>query len=95
MWTSQKVYLPRAFHTVEGFQRVLNSLWTTPTTSKHQVAMVLAFGLMIRDIMCVVQIEPDQCPPGLPKWVVSSPPTVQNLEALLNMVPVLTRLNEQ
>src|SRR5882724_3073334 len=94
MWTSQKAYLPCAFHTVVGFQRVLNSLCTIPTISKHQVAMVLAFGLMIRDIMFVVQIEPDQCPPGVPKWVASSPLTVQDLEALLKMAPVLTRLNE-
>jgi len=95
MWTYQEAYLPPAFHTAMGFQKVLNCVCTPPTTSKHQVAMVLAFGLMIRDIMCAVQIEPDQCPPGMPKWVALSPLTVQDLEALLKMAPVLTRLNEQ
>src|SRR5882724_11073958 len=54
-----------------------------------------AFRLMIRDIICAVQIEPDQCPPGMPKWVALSPLTVQDLEALLKMAPVLTRLNER
>ena len=66
---------------------------TLPTTSKHQVAMVLAFRLMIRDIMCAVQIEPDQCPPGVPEWVASSQLTVKHLEALLKMVPTLTTLS--
>jgi len=64
-------------------------------TEPHQVAMVLALGLIIRDIMCVVEIEPDQCPPGMPEWVASSALTVQDVEALLKMVPVLTRLNER
>jgi len=58
------------------------------------VAMVLALGLMIRDIMCVVEIEPNQCPEGVPDWVASSPLTVKDVEALLKMAPVFTTLNE-
>jgi len=95
MWTSQKPYLPLAFHTELGFKKVITRLCTPPTTGPHQVAMVLALGLIIRDIMCAVEIEPDQCPPGVPEWVASSTLTVQDVEALLEMVPVLTRLNER
>src|SRR5882724_10519550 len=94
MWTYQEAYLPPAFHTAMGFQKFLNCVCTLPTISKHQVAMVLAFEFMIRDIMCAVQIEPNQFPPGMPTWVALSPLTVQDLEALLKMAPVLTRLNE-
>src|SRR5882724_4347969 len=94
IWTSQEAYLPPAFHTQMGFQKVLNSLCIPPTTAKHQVTMVLALGLMIQDIMCAVEIEPDQCPPGVPEWVASSQLTVKHLEALLKMVPTLTTLSE-
>jgi len=95
MWTSQKAYLPPACHTQWGFQKVFRSLCTPPTTGPHQVATVLALGLMIRDIMQAVEIEPDQCPLGVPQYVASSELTVKDLEALLKMVPVLTRLNER
>jgi len=95
MWTSQEAYLPAAFHTQKGFKKVINSLWTPPTTGTHQVAMVLALGLMIQDMMCVVEIEPDQCPPGVLKWVASSVLTVKHLDPLLEMGPVLKRLNER
>jgi len=94
MWTSQEAYLPPAFHTQMGFQKVLNSLCIPPTSAKHQVTMVLALGLMIQDIMCAVEIEPDQCPPGVPEWVASSQLTVKHLEALLKMAPTLTTLSE-
>src|SRR5882724_9583732 len=65
-----------------GFQKVLDSLRIAPTSEKHQVTMVLALGLMIQDIMCAVEIEPDQCPPGVPEWValsqlICSCPTVE------------------
>jgi len=49
---------------------------------------------MIRDIMHAVEIELDQCPPGVPEWVASSELTLKHLEALLEIVPVITRLNE-
>jgi len=92
-WTYLEPYLPATFHTESGFQEVINSL-DTPPNGPHQVAMVLALGLMIQDIMHVVEIEPDQCPPGVPKWVASSELTVKHLEELLQMEPVITRLNE-
>src|SRR5882724_1180241 len=95
MWTSQEAYLPPAFHTTMGFQKVLNSLRIAPTSAKHQVNMVLALGLMIQDIMHAVEIEPDQCPPGVPEWVASSQLTVKHLEELLKVAPTLTTLNEQ
>jgi len=57
--------------------------------------MVHALGLMNQDIMRVVEIKPDQCPPGVPEWVASSQLTVKHLEALLKMVPTLTTLSEQ
>ena len=44
--------------------------------------------------MHVVEIELDQCPPGVPKWAASSELTVKHFEELLEMVPVITRLNE-
>ena len=88
-----KPYLPATFHTESGFQDVINNL-DTPPNGPHQVAIVLVLGLMIQDIMHVVEIEPDQCPPGVPKWVASSELTVKHLEELLEMVPVITRLNE-
>ena len=56
--------------------------------------MVLVLALMIQDIMHAVEIELDQCPPGILKWVASSELTVKHLEELLEMVPVITRLNE-
>ena len=92
-WTYPEPYLPATIHTESGFQEVINSL-DTPPNGPHQVAMVLALGLMIQDIMHVVEIESDQCPPGVPKWVASSELTVKHLEELLEMVPVITRLNE-
>src|SRR5882724_931797 len=92
-WTYLEPYLPATFHTESGFQEVINSL-DTPPNGSHQVAMVLALGLMIQDIMHAVEISLDQGPPGLPKWVVSSELTVQHLEELLQMAPVITRLNE-
>src|SRR5882724_11117177 len=94
MWTSQEGYLPPAFHTQKGFQKVLNSLRIPPTFAKHQVTMVLALGLMIQDIMHAVEIEPDQCLPGVSEWAASSQLTVKHLEALLKMVPTLTTLSE-
>src|SRR5882724_12654776 len=95
MWTSQEAYMPPAFHTQMGFQKVLNSLRIPPTSDKHQVTMVLALGLMIQDIMRAVEIEPDQFPPGVPEWVTLSQLTVKHLEALLKMAPsTLTTLNE-
>jgi len=44
--------------------------------------------------MHAVEIELDQCPPGVPKWVASSELTVKHLEELLEKAPVITRLNE-
>jgi len=93
MWTSQEAYLPPAFHAKWGFKKFINSLHTPPTNGQHQVAMVLALGLMIRDIMWAVEIEPDQFPEGAPEYVTSSELTVKDLEALLKAVPVLTRFN--
>src|SRR5467141_187104 len=87
MWTSQMAYMPPACHTQWGFQKVFRNLCTPPTTGPHQVATVLVLGLMIQDIMQVVEIEPDQCPLGVPKYVASSELTVKDLEALLKMVP--------
>jgi len=78
-----------------GISKVLDSLRIAPTSAKHQVTMVLVLGLMIQDIMHAVEIEPDQCPPGVPEWVASSQLTVKHLEALLKMAPsTLTTLNE-
>ena len=42
-----------------------------------------------------LKIEPDQCLPGVPKWVALLQLTVKHLEALLKMAPTLTTLNEQ
>ena len=44
-WTYPEPYLPATFHTESGFQEVINSL-DTPPNGPHQVAMVLALGLM-------------------------------------------------
>lgn len=92
-WSYPEAYLPATFHTESTFQEVIDSLRTAPD-GPHPVTMVLALGLMIRDIMHAVEIEPDQCPPGVPKWVASSDLTVNHLGPLLEMAPVITSLNE-
>ena len=55
--------------------------------------MVLGLGLMICDIMCGLEIELGECPPGVPEYVALSPLMVQDVEALCKTVPELTPLN--
>ena len=65
-----------------------------PVENPKQVGMVLGMGLMIRDIMGVLQIEPGEYPPGVPAWVITSPlNTIEFVNVLLENAPVLERLN--
>ena len=93
-WTFAQVHLPEAFHSDQGFQYTITSLKTPPMNVRQQVGMVLGMGLMIRDIMGALQIEPGKYPPVVPAWVITSPlNTVEFVNVLLENAPVLERLN--
>jgi hypothetical protein len=91
-WGSSLAYLPQAFHTNQGFRKYAECV-RPPTNAREQVGMVLGLGLMIRDIMCGLEIEPGECPAGVPEYVALSPLLVQDVEALLETAPELTPLN--
>ena len=61
---------------------------------RQQAGMVLGMGLMIRDIMCMLQIEPGEYPSRVPAWVAASLlTTVKSVNVLPENAPVLERLN--
>jgi hypothetical protein len=82
-WSFSEKYLPKAFHTRDGFLKAFTFLIRPPLNERSMVSLVLGVGLALRDIGRQQEIEVDDPPPGTPSWVIHSELDIQDIDTLL------------
>lgn len=86
-WSYGQEYLPPSFHTIEGFEKYIHGISKIPGPDNPlPVALVLAYGLAIRDVNRAhfAMPDPDEpAPANMPAHVVSSPLSLEHLPIIM------------